>query len=90
MSLGALRDDDRGLALGIVVFIAMLVMGGLLFLVLNTAFTEVVGFTAPQASHDGARDQINMARTIWNNILYVPLFLGFLFLITRAVQEGSV
>lgn len=90
MPLDDLKNDERGLALGIVVFISMIVIAALLFLVLNEAFVEVVGFASDQTTSQGAQDQIDQANTIWARILLVPLFLAMIFIIARAVREGAV
>lgn len=84
------NDDDRGLALGVVVFIAMLVIAGLLYLLMAPAMSDIFAFSTEQATTTGASDQVDMAQTIWNNLLYAALFLGTLFLIARAVREGAV
>lgn len=89
MTRSDLRGDERGLALGVVVFFAMIIIAALLFIGLNTAWVDVVGVMEPQATSEGATDQIDQAKAIWNNILYVPLFLATVFIIARAVREGS-
>lgn len=85
-----LRDDDRGLALGIVIFFVMLIIAAVLFIALDTAWVEIVGHVEPRADHQGATEQINMAQSIWNNIMFVPIFFAVLFIIARAVNEGAV
>ncbi|MDR9380973.1 MAG: hypothetical protein RI560_04780 [Natronomonas sp.] len=91
MSAGdrSLRDDTRGLAMGIVAFFAMLIVAAVLFIVLDMAFGEMFDFSTQQATHEGARDQQDTARAIWNNIMFVPLFFAVLFLVTRAVREAG-
>lgn len=83
------RDDERGLALGLVTFIAMLVIGGLLFIVMNDAMVDVFDITSSQASQSGSQDQINSAKGIWDNIMFYVLFIASLFLIARAIREGA-
>lgn len=84
------RDDDRGLALALVVFFAMIIISALLYIALNLAWVDVVGVMGEQTTNPEATNQINEAKSIWNNIMYVPLFFGALFLIARAVREGAV
>jgi len=84
-----LASDNRGLALGIVTFFAMLIIAALLFILMNSAATEFFSIMSADATSQGASDQISMAETIWANILYVALFIGTLFLIARAVNEGA-
>ena len=90
MTRSDLRNDERGLALGVVVFFAMIIVAALLYIAFNTAWVDVVGVMEGQATSEGATDQINEAKAIWNNIMYVPLLFGLVFLIARAVREGSV
>lgn len=84
------RGDDRAIALGIVVFFGIIIIAALLYLLMNTAMVDVFSFSSDQATHSGASDQIDMAETIWRNLLFVPLLLGAIFLIVRAVREGAV
>lgn len=84
-----LRGDERGLALGLVTFFGILIVGGLLFIVMETAFADVVSITSSQASQPGTQDQINAASGVWNNIMYYVLFIACLFLIARAIREGA-
>lgn len=83
------RDDDRGLALGLVTFFAMLVVGGLLFIVMNDAMVDVFDITSSQSSQPGSQDQINAGKAVWDNIMYYVLFIGALFLVARAIREGA-
>lgn len=87
-----LRNDDRGLALGIVVFFAMLIVFALLYALASPAMSEVLGFSSEQAAQapDGADQQVGMAETIWNRLPFVALFLATIFIISRAVREGAV
>jgi len=91
MSAGdrSLRDDDRGLAMGIVAFFAMVIVAAVLFTVLDPAFVEIFEFSSAQTTHEGAREQQNTAWAIWQNIMFVPLFFAVIFLVTRAVREGA-
>lgn len=84
-----LQDDNRGLALGIVVFIAMLVIGALLYMVMSTAMNPIAAF-AMEGAGPGATQQIQLAQQIWGALLYAVVFIASLFLIARAVNEGSV
>lgn len=89
MRAGDFRDDDRGLANGIIVFFAMLIVAGVLFIMLDQGITEVFDTSSSLATQEGARDQQNTANDIWQNIMFVPLFYAVLFLVARAVREGS-
>jgi len=85
-----LRDDNRGLALGIVVFIAMLVIAALLYIMMDSAMVDIFAFAFDGATSSGATQQIQMAQTIWQSLLYAVVFLAMIFLVSRAVNEGGV
>jgi len=85
-----LRDDNRGLALGIVVFFAMLVVAALLYIMMDAAMVEIFAFATADATSAGATKQIQLAKQIWGGLLYVVVFLAVIFLVSRAVNEGSV
>jgi len=89
VTLRRLQDDNRGLALGIVVFVAMLVIAALLYIMMDGAMVEMFAFAMDDASSSGATEQIQMAQTIWSSLLYGVVFLAILFLVSRAVNEGS-
>lgn len=84
-----LRDDDRGLAVGIVVFFMMFIVGALLFTLFDPALSPLFDMTRDQAQTSGATDQINLAEGIWDNMLYVVAFFAVIFLIGRSVRESG-
>lgn len=84
-----LADDTRGLAIGIVTFVGMFVVGALLFIVMDAAMADVFSISMSQSQTTGGADQIDLAQAIWDNILYVVLFLAVVFLLARAVREGA-
>jgi len=83
----SLRDDDRGLALAIVSFIAMIVLGALLYAVMNSALADVFAVSRGLATSSGASDSIDLFEAIWNNLLFAVLVISMLFLVARAVVE---
>jgi mannose/fructose/N-acetylgalactosamine-specific phosphotransferase system component IID len=83
-----LRDDDRGLALAVVIFFAMLVIGALLFAIMNVGMTEVFAISQNMSSSPGATDQTNLLEAIWDGMLFAVLVIAMLFLLARAVREG--
>lgn len=87
--MSGLPRDTRGLALGIVTFFGMLLIFALLYIVFTPAFDTVNTIMTSQAESTGATDQISLAQTIKDNLAYVAIFLAMLFLIGRAVREGS-
>lgn len=87
--MSGLRGDDRALALGIVTFVAMLIVGVLLFIIMDGALSQVFSVSMGASETSGGADQIDLAEAIWDNILYVVVFVGVLFLLARAVREGA-
>lgn len=83
----ALADDERGLALGIVSFFAMIGIAALLFILFDAALEPLFTTTAEQATTTEAGDQISLALGIWDNILYYALFVAVIFIIVRAILE---
>lgn len=84
----ALRTADRGLAIGIVSFIAALVLLALVYTLLNPAADQLFSMTSSQASSQQATDAIARRRKIWENILFYGVFLCGLFILARAVFES--
>lgn len=82
------RDDNRGLAGGVLAFVAILVVSALLFTLFQPAAESIFTMTSSQASSQKVTDSIDMRQTIFSNILFFALFLGGLALIARAVFES--
>jgi len=85
-----LHRDERGLALAIVAFVALLVICGLLYVLFNPAVSGLTSMATDQASSQTAQDQIDLAQTFWNLILFAVLFIGTLFIVGRGVFESGV
>lgn len=85
-----LHRDERGLALALASFCALVVVCGLLFVLFNPAISGVTSMTSDQATSPIVQDQIDQANTFWNLILFAILFIGLLFLIGRGVFESGV
>lgn len=83
------RSDERGLAMGIVSFFAMLTIAALLFTLFNPAMTEVFSMTSSQAQTSAGQEQIDLAEQIWNAVLFFMLFLSLLFIVARSVFESK-
>jgi hypothetical protein len=81
-----LHADDRAVGLAIIGFFAMLVVGALLFILLDPAISQLT--TTASSDNPTAQTQVDLASAIWDNILFVPLFVGILFLTARAVLES--
>jgi K+-transporting ATPase c subunit len=85
-----LDRDDRGLALALVSFIALLVVCGLLFVLFDPAVSELATMTSNQADSQTTQTQIDQAQQFWGLVLTVPIFLGLLYLVGRGVFESEV
>lgn len=82
-------DDERGLALGLVSFFGIIIVGALLFMLMDASVVDVVSISSDQAETTGGADQIGLAETIWNNMLFYVLFVAAMFIVARAVVEGE-
>lgn len=88
MSARTLRDDDRALGLGIVIFFAILVVGALMWIVLQPAVNELESLLLVQSDSVQSQDVIEERALIFGNILFYVIFAGALFLISRATFEA--
>lgn len=84
----AFADDDRALASGVILFAAILVVAGLLFIALNTPTTDVINTASNYTDDTAAQDHIDLMETIWGGVLVFAAGLAALFLIARAVLES--
>lgn len=80
--------DDRALASGLIGFIAILVIGALLYIMLQEPMQGVFAAGSAQASSQQAQDAISLREQIWNSILYFVMFLAGVFILTRSVLES--
>lgn len=83
-----MRHDDRGLAVGIVIFIAALVGAALLYILLDPALVQLFDMTRAQTDSSLVTEQIDMASKIWGLLLFFPAFLALMFIIARSVFES--
>lgn len=83
-----LTQQDRGLSLGYVGLFAILIVGALLYTMLNPAASAVFDFSSDRATTTQGQDVIDERRNIWSNILMYPMFIGALFILTRAAVEA--
>lgn len=83
-----IRDDNRGLASGILAFIAIIVVSALLFTLFQPAAEQIFSMSTSQATDQQVRDGIALRQAIFSNILYFALFLSGITLVARAVLES--
>lgn len=81
--------DNRGLALGIVKFVAVIVIGVLLYTLFEPAASEIFSTTTSQADTSSTTDQIGLAESIFSAMLFYVMFLGAIYLVVRSVFEQS-
>lgn len=82
------HDDDRGLAVGIVMFVAIVVITAFLIMFLTPAFNQVGGEMLTNTDSQVAKDAINLRMRIWGLVGFFGLFAGAFFIIRRGVTEG--
>lgn len=83
------RSDTRGLANGLIAFFAIIAISGLLYLLLNSAMIELFDMTQSQAQTSQGKEQIDLAKQIWDRLLYLVLLLSLMYLLARAVLESK-
>lgn len=81
------RVDRRGLAGPILGLVAILVICAFLYTLFDPAVTQIIQATSDQTANQQAQDAIDQREAIWNNILFVPLALGMLYIISRGILE---
>lgn len=82
-----LPRDDRGLAIGIVAFVSV-IMVVLLWVLLNSGMDIMFSTADSQASNPTATDEIALAKQVWGLLPFYLLFLAVIMLIARAVLES--
>lgn len=80
--------DDRGLASGLLGFVAIVIIIALLYTLLNPAVVGIHDQAISTTSNSQAQDVINERFTIWGYILFFGLFLAAVYIISRAVFES--
>lgn len=84
----SLSGDNRALATGIIGFVAMIVIAALMFIMLDSAATEIFSMSMAQADSAQAKNAIELRKKIWSSILFFTLFLAAIFIVARAVFES--
>ena len=83
-----MASDDRGLATGILGFVAIIVILALLYTLLNPAITGIHDHALSTTDDSQAQGVINERFTIWGYTLFFGLFLAAVYIIARAVFES--
>jgi len=84
-----LRDDDRALPVGLATWVAILMIGAFLFVLLNPAATQLFDAMTSHSQTVQGQDQIDLAEQIWGLILFFVLFMSSLWLLVRAIRESE-
>jgi hypothetical protein len=81
--------SDRGLAIGLVVFAAMVAIGGMLFVLLfQEGLLPLFDSATSAAETQDGKDQIVLAEAIAGGIGVYVLVVASLFIIARSVVES--
>lgn len=78
----------RGLAVGIMVFVAIVVTTALIYIMLNPAVEDIENKMLDQSNDPETSDMVSQRATIFYRIPVYGLFVAGMFLIVRAVFES--
>lgn len=81
--------DNRGLATGLISFVAIIVVGAFFIIFFTPAINEVSSGFLNATSNPTATKAIERRQKIWNLIGFFVMFSGAVFVVARAVFEGS-
>lgn len=82
-------SDDRGLAVGFVVFFAAIVGAALLYIMLDPALALFFDMARSQTTSTVATEQIDLASRIWGLLLFFAVFVSLMFILARSVFESK-
>lgn len=80
-------DDDRGLAVALILFMAVIVLSALFYLVANPAFDQIQSTMLDQSESAETDKTINERAKIWTAMPIYALAIAGLFLLARALFE---
>lgn len=83
------RMDDRGLATGFISFVAIIVVGAFFIIFFTPAINEVSAGFLNTTNNPTATEAIELRTRIWSLIGFFILFAAAIFVVARAVFEGS-
>lgn len=78
------------LGVAIIVFFGMIILGALLWTMLNEPLTTVLDYGMGQSSSSTADRYLGMFDKIWGYALFVVLFIAGMYVVGRGVIEGRV
>lgn len=80
--------DNRGLATGLISFVAILVVGAFFIIFFTPAINQVSSGFLNATSDPQATKAIERRQNIWQLVGFFIMFSGGVFVIARAVFEG--
>lgn len=82
------EQRDRGLAVGLMAFVAILVIAALMYTLLDPAATQMFELSGSAAKSATANDAIDRRKQIWDLLLFYPLLFAGLMLLARSLFES--
>jgi len=82
------REDERGLAVGLLLFFAALTIGALLFALFNPMMTSVDDRVSDQTDDPDAQSVIDERMQIWGGLLFYVMFLSGIYILAKSVFES--
>jgi len=70
---------------GFVIFVLIIAVSALIYGLLDPAASQLFATASSQTSSQAAQDIVAERQRIWERVLFIPLFLGGLVLLSRAV-----
>ena len=83
-----LPRNDRALAGPILGFLAIIVIGALLYTLFDPAAQLMFDATSSQTTNADAQAAIDQREAIWSNVLFMFLGISLLYIIGRGVLES--
>lgn len=81
-------SDNRALGVGIMLFMAALILAALLFIMMNPVIDQVESTTLDQTDNQEAKDVINERTKIWGGVLFYVVLATMIFIVARANFES--
>lgn len=78
------------LGVAIIVFFAMIVLGALLWTLLNEPLTSVLDYGTAYSDSSTTDKYLGFLESIWGYALFIVLFISGMYVVGRGVIEGRV
>lgn len=83
-----MTHEDRGLAVGILGFIAIIIIGAVFYTVMNDGMTQVFSVLDTATTDSDAASKQTLLETIWGAVLWYVLLVAGVFVVARSVFES--